>query len=84
MDTAYRTVKNGSDYGDVQIVAVHNGGPYIDLFWGHDLESAFEVINVWDYRTGKLIDNLSVSRKLSEWIKDTGTAEIRNYYRHTA
>lgn len=77
-ETAYRTIDD-----TIQIVAVWRGGIYIDLFWGHNLESAFEVINVYDYRAGKLQDNVNVSKELTEWIKSTGKAEIRNYYRHT-
>ncbi|QOC59440.1 hypothetical protein SEA_LIFES_119 [Microbacterium phage Lifes] len=78
-ETAYRTIDD-----TIQIVAVWRGGIYIDLFWGHNLESAFEVINVYDYRAGKIQDNVNVSKELTEWIKSTGKAEIRNYYRHTA
>lgn len=78
MDTAYRTI-NG-----VRIVATHAGGPYIDLHWHSADSPAFEVINVWDYRAGKLIDGLNISRELTEWIRETGASEIRNYYRHTA
>ncbi len=78
-ETAYRTIDD-----TIQIVAVWKGGIYIDLFWGHNLESAFEVINVYDYRAGKIQDNVNVSKELTEWIKATGKAEIRNYYRHTA
>ena len=50
-ETAYRTIDV-----TIQIVGVWRGGIYIDLFWGHNLESAFEVINVYDYRAGKLQD----------------------------
>lgn len=75
--TAYRTI-NGT-----RIVATYNGGPYIDLHWHSALGPAFEVINVWDYRAGKR-EEFNVSAKLTEWIKDTGAAEIANYYRHTA
>lgn len=75
--TAFRTVEG------VRIVATYNSGPYIDLHWHTADGPAFEVINVFDYRRGER-ETFNLSAKLSEWIKDTGTAEIRNYYRHTA
>lgn len=80
MDTAYRTLRNS----EIQIVAVWQGGMYIELFWGHNLNDPFEVINVYDYQAGKIQDNVNVSKELTQWMKDTGTAEIVNYYRHTA
>lgn len=74
--TAYRTV-NG-----LRIVATYNGGPYIDLHWDSAHGPAFEVINVWDYRKGER-ERFNLSAKLTEWIKQTGICEIRNYRRHT-
>ena len=75
--TAFRTVDG------LRIVATYSGGPYIDLHWGTVDGPVFEVINVWDYRKGER-ERFNLSAKLSKWIKDTGRAEIRNYYRHTA
>lgn len=78
-DTAYRTIDQ-----DMQIVATWSGGMYIELFWGHNLQEPFEVINVYDYRAGRIEENVNVSKELTKWISSTGKAEIRNYYRHTA
>lgn len=83
MQTAYRTIQL-DQYNTVQIHAEYTGGIYIDLHWHTYYGPAFEVINVYDYRAGKLQDNINVSKELTEWIKATGKAEIRNYYRHTA
>ena len=74
--TAYRTV-NG-----VRIVATYNGGPYIDLHWHTADDPAFEVINVWDYRTGSLRP-FNLSAELTDWIREN-RRELANYYRHTA
>jgi len=75
--TAFRTV-NG-----VRIVATYNGGPYIDLHWHTADGPAFEVINVWDYRTGSR-KPFNLSAELTDWIKSQPRGEIANYYRHTA
>lgn len=82
--TAYRTVGTYG-YGEpVRIYAVWGGGMYIDLAWYSANGPVFEVINVYDYRAGKVQDDVNVSRELTEWIKATGKAEIANYFRHTA
>ena len=74
--TAYRTV------GPFRIVATYNGGPYIDLHWDSADGPAFEVINVWDYRTGER-KRFNLSAELTKWIRSTGLREIRNYRRNT-
>lgn len=79
METAYRTIDN-----NIQIVATWTGGMYIELFWAHNLNQPFEVINVYDYQLGRIQDNVNVSKELTGWISSTGKAEIHNYYKHTA
>lgn len=74
--TAFRTVEG------LRIVATYSGGPYIDLHWDSANGPAFEVINVWDYRKGER-ERFNLSAKLTEWIKQTGLREIRNYRRNT-
>ena len=74
--TAYRTV------GQFRIVATYTGGPYIDLHWHTAAGPAFEVINVWDYRTGSR-KPFNLSAELTEWLREN-RREIANYYRHTA
>ncbi len=77
----------------VLIVAVDRGGPYVDLYWHHgprnmfnaDTATPFEVINVWDYRTGTR-ENVTVRAALAGWLKSIRETrgELSNYYRHTA
>ena len=53
--------------------ADYAGGAYIDLTFGHTGHQPTEVINVWDYATGKAeIDQSSVEirTKVREWIAD--------------
>jgi len=83
--TAKRTVTLDTWNGyKVEIHATWSGGTYIDLHWNSPEGNVLEVINVYDYRSGKIKDDVNVSRELSEWIRETGIEEIRNYYRHTA
>jgi hypothetical protein len=74
--TAFRTV-NG-----YRIVATYSGGPYIDLHWNDANGPAFEVINVWDYRTGSR-KPFNLSQELTDWVREN-RREIANYWRHTA
>jgi hypothetical protein len=78
----------------VMIVAVDHGGPYVDLYWHHgtretfraDAATPFEVVNVWDYRTGTR-ENVTARAALAGWlnsIRASSRGELSNYYRHTA
>jgi hypothetical protein len=79
-----------------RITAVWQGGAYVDLYWGSDKSgrAPFDVINVWDYRAGKVEEHMSqwgaLTRELEEWYESLGEtaadrrAELSNYYAHTA
>ena len=77
--TAYRTVK--IDGYPVHINAVWEGGMYIDLQWSNG--NTLEVINVFDYRAGKIKDDVNVSRELTEWLKEQDHDSLQAYYYNT-
>ena len=81
-NTAYRTVfVEGLGY--TKIVAKYGGGIYIDLHWFDQFGSILEVVNVYDYRAGK-VGEFNVSAELTKWLKENGSPDtLANYYRNT-
>lgn len=79
-NTAYRTV-NVKGLGATKIVAT-NDGVYTHLHWFTADGPILEVINNYDYRTGKLMD-VNVSASLTEWLKEHNAEELATYYRNT-
>ena len=81
-NSAYRTVQV-KGLGATKVVATWDGGMYIDIHWFSASGPVMEVVNVYDYRAGKIQDNANVSAELTEWLKEHDSAELANYYRHT-
>lgn len=81
-NTAYRTV-NVKGLGPTKMVATWDQGMYIDLHWFSDQGPVLDVVNVYDYKAGRIQDNVNVSAELTEWLKEHDSAELANYYRHT-
>lgn len=86
------------DGDQFHVSAVWSGGPYVDLHWGYgpidpEASTAFDVINIWDYRRGCLQDGMSLpgalKRELRDWYASLGDtpsqrrSELSNYARHT-
>lgn len=80
---AHRTV-NVRGLGATKIVAEYDGGMYINLRWFNEFGPIMEVINVYDYRAGK-IEEFNTSAELTGWLRENGSpATLANYFRNTA